>query len=34
MKKNAVYWWEEAPLASLEREPVTSAADVVASYQK
>jgi glycine/D-amino acid oxidase-like deaminating enzyme len=29
MKKNAVYWWEEAPLASLEREPVASAADVV-----
>jgi glycine/D-amino acid oxidase-like deaminating enzyme len=29
MKKNAVYWWEEAPLASPEREPVASAADVV-----
>src|SRR5215210_6793316 len=29
MKKNAVYWWEEAPLASLAREPVSPSADVV-----
>ena len=29
MRKNAVYWWEEAPLAALERKPVPPTADVV-----
>jgi glycine/D-amino acid oxidase-like deaminating enzyme len=29
MRKNAVYWWEEAPLATLERKPVPPSADVV-----
>jgi glycine/D-amino acid oxidase-like deaminating enzyme len=29
MRKNAVYWWEEAPLATLERKPVSPSADVV-----
>jgi ribulose 1,5-bisphosphate synthetase/thiazole synthase len=29
VKKNAVYWWEEAPLAALDRKSVAPAADVV-----
>ncbi len=29
MKKNDVYWWEEAPLATLEPKPVLPSADVV-----
>src|SRR5918912_1346473 len=29
MRKNAVYWWEEAPLARLEHKPVSPSADVV-----
>ena len=29
MKKNAVYWWEDAPLAALDRRPVAPTADVV-----
>jgi glycine/D-amino acid oxidase-like deaminating enzyme len=29
VKKNAVYWWEEAPLARLERKPVSPSGDVV-----
>src|SRR3954469_24883771 len=29
MKKNVVYWWEEAPLAALDRNPVPPSADVV-----
>ena len=29
MRKNAVFWWEEAPLAALERKPVPPTADVV-----
>jgi glycine/D-amino acid oxidase-like deaminating enzyme len=29
MKKNSVYWWEEAPLAALDRNPVPPSADVV-----
>jgi glycine/D-amino acid oxidase-like deaminating enzyme len=28
VRKNAVYWWEEAPLAELERKPVPTAADI------
>jgi hypothetical protein len=29
MRKNAVYWWEEAPLAELERKAVPPATDIV-----
>jgi glycine/D-amino acid oxidase-like deaminating enzyme len=29
VKKNAVYWWEEAPLARLARKPVSPSGDVV-----
>jgi glycine/D-amino acid oxidase-like deaminating enzyme len=28
VRKNAVFWWEEAPLAALERKPVPPTADV------